>query len=425
MTRGIFDGFEGYQTPTESDFKRALTQGLVVPDTNVLLNLYRYTAQARNEMLGVLGQLPQLWVPHRVMQEFWQNREAVTRGILEYAKRTCKELDGERQSAHDLIRTWARQVSASTERCDQILADLQACFDGIAELITGSVDAESAKSAAKTQSDPVLSRLDKLLHGRIGEPIPEKERDAVFKEAKRRLENNVPPGYKDKEKGAARGSGDYILWEQTLRQAAEAKRDVVFVTGDVKEDLWRGTHGPRTELIDELRERAGARLFMVRPDRLLELARTALGAEVSEDSLKDVATVASATNGTSWTRGSIATLLHELDAAGNVQAAVIRYAAAHGGFVDRETVFEICDFPSDRKLNGFTRPVRRISGYLKDASLVSEDAVDVLEPVYDSGAWVQASGFRIPDEVIPLVLAVDGSDAASGRIVGEGVEVAR
>jgi hypothetical protein len=41
-SRGLFEGFEGYCTPTLDDYRRVLTEGLVVPDANVLLTLYRY-----------------------------------------------------------------------------------------------------------------------------------------------------------------------------------------------------------------------------------------------------------------------------------------------------------------------------------------------------------------------------------------------
>ncbi|WP_374225410.1 PIN-like domain-containing protein [Streptomyces sp. AC602_WCS936] len=42
----------------------------------MLLNLYRYTEQARTDLLGALGALGnRLWVPHQVLTEFWANRE--------------------------------------------------------------------------------------------------------------------------------------------------------------------------------------------------------------------------------------------------------------------------------------------------------------------------------------------------------------
>jgi hypothetical protein len=45
--QGLFEGFAGYRTPSTDDYRRVLTEGLVVPDTNVLLNLYRYNAQTQ------------------------------------------------------------------------------------------------------------------------------------------------------------------------------------------------------------------------------------------------------------------------------------------------------------------------------------------------------------------------------------------
>src|SRR5262245_49579991 len=74
---GLYDQFDGYRTPTEHDYRRLLTAGMVVPDANVLLNLYRYNDQTRADVLAVLERLGDcLWVPHQVMVEFWRNRES-------------------------------------------------------------------------------------------------------------------------------------------------------------------------------------------------------------------------------------------------------------------------------------------------------------------------------------------------------------
>jgi hypothetical protein len=53
--RDLFDDFGAFRTPTTDDFTSVLTHGLVAPDANVLLNLYRYTEQARGDLLRALG----------------------------------------------------------------------------------------------------------------------------------------------------------------------------------------------------------------------------------------------------------------------------------------------------------------------------------------------------------------------------------
>jgi hypothetical protein len=55
--RGLYDGFEAYRTPSDDDYRDLLTRGTVVVDTNVLLNLYRYNAQTRADLVAVLERL--------------------------------------------------------------------------------------------------------------------------------------------------------------------------------------------------------------------------------------------------------------------------------------------------------------------------------------------------------------------------------
>src|ERR1700685_3124664 len=76
---GIFDhGFASYRTVQDADYASLLTSGLVILDTNVLLNLYRYHERTRSELVGVLAQLgDRLWIPHHVMGEFWRRRSTL------------------------------------------------------------------------------------------------------------------------------------------------------------------------------------------------------------------------------------------------------------------------------------------------------------------------------------------------------------
>jgi hypothetical protein len=68
--RTIFDGFEGYQVPSNDEADLALRSGVVVVDTNALLNLYRYNERTRDDLFRVLESLgTRLWVPHQVMLE--------------------------------------------------------------------------------------------------------------------------------------------------------------------------------------------------------------------------------------------------------------------------------------------------------------------------------------------------------------------
>jgi PIN like domain len=69
------DVFAHFYPPEEKDIAAALQTGLVVPDTNVLLDLYRMQAEARAQLFGALEKLgTRLWIPHQVGLEFHRNR---------------------------------------------------------------------------------------------------------------------------------------------------------------------------------------------------------------------------------------------------------------------------------------------------------------------------------------------------------------
>src|SRR5664279_341625 len=64
--------------PTTQEYKDAWSKGLFVFDTNVLLNLYRYHKDTREELLKIIDKLSdRIWIPFHVALEFQRNRLTV------------------------------------------------------------------------------------------------------------------------------------------------------------------------------------------------------------------------------------------------------------------------------------------------------------------------------------------------------------
>jgi hypothetical protein len=417
--RGIFTGFEEYLQPTEEDYRAVLTAGLVVLDTNVLLNLYRYNVKVQDELVDLFGRLgDHVWVPRQVLVEFWRNREAVLEESDRGAEAIVDELREHEKKTLEAFRRWARRFALQDEEAS-LLSD--AVSEGFARMCEGIQKlAEDDATAEIGADDLVLEKLGTVLEGRVGAPMVADAYKAALKEGSRRVDGQEPPGYLDKGKARRPGkegaAGDYLVWEQVLVEAQARNVDVLFVTGDVKEDWWRIEHGqqrgPRPELADELRTRAGTRLFMLRPESLLRVAGRVLEFEVSDESLTEVKRVeeqlasrsrtADADSG--WTSDTLSALLERLAEEGwSVQADVIRLAAGNDGFLDRRSVYERGGFAENRSLRGFTRPVNRITQGMRDSGEIPEDAVDVLSPVYEPDGYGLASGFSVPQEICPLI----------------------
>ncbi|MFJ6676359.1 PIN-like domain-containing protein [Actinosynnema sp. NPDC091369] len=301
-TQGFLAGFEGYLSPSDQDFRAVLMSGMVVLDTNVLLNLYRFDEDARMDLLTILDRLRNnVWIPHQALEEFLRNREQtilsrsnIRRDALESLKKPVRALE-------HAMENWARGVGLPQEKLTKYLEQISSLHDALREAIEGPTAHDPLTSARDTNHDPVLASLRSIFEGRVGEALPNEEFVAALAEAKRRADEKIPPGYMDRDKPDHRGPGDYLVWEQTLREAARRSTDVLLVTSDMKEDWWRKVRGtpagPRVELVDELRRRAGVRLFMLQPQDFLTIAGRLLDVEVRPDSENQIASTAIGTSG--------------------------------------------------------------------------------------------------------------------------------
>ena len=188
----LFKGFEGYRTPKGDDYGRVLTHGLVVIDTNVLLNLYRYRPEARSDLLSVLAKLgDRLWVPHQVLVEFWRNRESAIRDPEDSAEETIEALDTHVNAAIKALRTWANRVAAPQERVTELIEELRQAFGSAKDVINESVDPDELNERRDTNRDALLQDLATLVNGRVGPPFGPEEHETAAAEGLRRLESRI------------------------------------------------------------------------------------------------------------------------------------------------------------------------------------------------------------------------------------------
>jgi hypothetical protein len=300
------DAFAGYYAPSEDDYKRLWEEGLIVLDTNVLLNAYRLPAAAREDLLSVLDLVKErLWIPHQVALEYQRKRLKVIAGqrkvtwsalekaesLLEDTKRNIQTLDLDK-----------RGLEISTEK---LLEDLKVTRDKLVEALKKVHESQLDVG----HSDPVRERLDVILAGKVG-PAPTSQEDlTILMEAgDLRYENKIPPGYSDadKEKNPSEASffydglkyerkfGDLILWRQILEYTKKSeKKSVMLVTSDQKEDWWwrekEMTVGPRPELVREIKTKGAVELFwMYSASQFLENAKKFAKAQVSEESVAEL-----------------------------------------------------------------------------------------------------------------------------------------
>ncbi|PXX60354.1 hypothetical protein DFR70_110195 [Nocardia tenerifensis] len=140
--------------------------------------------------------------------------------------------------------------------------------------------------------DPVRDALDTIIgESNMGAPLTAEEDEKRRKAAQARMEDKVPPGYKDF-KSKPDPLGDCLIWFELIEHAKATNRRILFVTDDVKEDFYVKLHGrtigPRIEMVTEMAEKSGQSYHQTTLEGFLRSANKYLDAEVAEETISTV-----------------------------------------------------------------------------------------------------------------------------------------
>jgi hypothetical protein len=308
----------------------------------------------------------------------------------------------------DTLERLAKQAGRDDAAWDELYENVDQLFASLRKAVDQSIP-DRIHANTPSAEDSILSRLNEMLKDRVLAKPVDAEWDALIGEGKQRVIDQRPPGYMDaaKTEHVEGPAGDFLVYWQACKAAAERGLDLIIITGDEKEDWWwrQGSTmiGPRTEMVKEFFDLSGGRrLFLLRPPELLSRSEV-LDVEVSLTSIEDAdrAHTGESWSPEAWTREAVLELLARLDSEGQVQADVIREAAGLGGAISREAVYNLCGYDETRMLRGFTRPVNRITTDLQHEGILASTVLPMLTSLYPDD--VRTSGFQIPPEVVTIL----------------------
>lgn len=300
--------FPQYDSSKKLDYKAIWRDAIFVFDTNVLLNLYRYQENTRDELLGVLSELSEkIWIPFHVALEFQRNRMKVIAAQGKKFSEIRKAIEKfEVTVISDLGKLNLRKRHTLIDP-DHFLSE----FEKLTKDFLNKLSAAQKTQQKLTEPDALKDKIESLFENRVGPPLPDQKTvDELFKNAEQRYKFKIPPGYMDSNKDEdspdefvhnniiyKRKFGDYLVWRQLLDFAKKSNnKTIVFVTDDAKEDWWQKynldgpkTVGPRPELIEEARISGGIDSFvMYNPEGFLQYSKDYLKTKISESTLEDV-----------------------------------------------------------------------------------------------------------------------------------------
>lgn len=242
--------FKEFSRLTEKEFKELWDNSIIVFDTNILLNLYKFSQKTRKIIFDMMSDLKgQLWLPYQVGCEFYIKRADQIDISNNEPKRIINELD-------------KVLTSLSTNSCfyDEL-------NEGVKKI---KEDIEKAAKSHKKDlyKDDIADLLEKIFDGRTGDEPAQTEQNKIKDDYKDKIKQGLYcVGYKDSSK-PENCAGDYFIWLQMLDVAKKQNKNLIFITEDNKNDWWqfstkRERIGARPELLKEFTRETGGKLFQI------------------------------------------------------------------------------------------------------------------------------------------------------------------
>lgn len=280
------ENFPGYFKLSEKEITNLWNKAIFTFDANILLNLYRYSDETREEFFKVLKKIKErIWITHQSAQEFFENRLNV--------------INQQEKSYKDAIST-LHSIETEFKKTRQhpfIDNNLLNKFSSLNKDICKELNKSKEFHNRRITDDHILSRIESLFDNKVGSEFSVEALDLIFKKGEVRFTNKIPPGFKDSGKkdnevNNNRKYGDFIVWKQILEKSKESKQAVILVTDDRKEDWWvrfKGkTVNPRPELIKEFKDFTSQSFHMYQSDRFLEFAKEYFDEAINERAIEEI-----------------------------------------------------------------------------------------------------------------------------------------
>lgn len=278
------DLFPGRYKPTTEEFQNLFKSCYFSFDTNVLLNLYGYSDDARADWFKVFNKISErIWLPFQVAKEFQENRLnriALERQKYDSVSDAIKEIDTKFHSELDKIWKFApREVTGWKSKISKLVGEA-----------SEKVDEYKKAHRDLSSDDEIRAKIDSLFYLKIGRRHTEDFLMNCAKESKARFEKKIPPGFADHKKDSNE-NGDYILWKELLTYTKEIKKPLIFVTDDKKLDWWEGSRGniigPHPELINEFFYETQQKFYLYDANRFLKAAKEHFNKEIKDWSIDE------------------------------------------------------------------------------------------------------------------------------------------
>lgn len=269
---------------TEKKLDDLINQGdtYIVFDTNVLLAAYQWRNATKEQIEKIINKFyneNKLKYSMQVIKEFSKNRVFLIRERINDVANEMDMLTNVTPLEKLIPILNGKEIYMKTQ-------EIQKDYIRYINLYRDQLKVIKDELKKLVSDDSFFNLIYNTAQGNIIKNYTNDELEELKIEGRRRFENKIPPGFKDKNKTNGNEYGDYILWKELM----SLRSNVIFVSNDEKAD-WclKSDDGEilttNLELLKEFFEETGGKNFIHIP--IIKLAQL-LNQNINQDVLADL-----------------------------------------------------------------------------------------------------------------------------------------
>ena len=277
--------YSGYSKKTEIELKELWKDSLITFDTNVILNLYRYSKSTRIAILELIKKFEkQIFLTYQVGLEYNRNRYEI--------------ISDQEKSHNDFLKKLKIiEDDLNSKESPPFLSDkLHKSLSKVFNNVESEVREHIGSFQKMPDNDEIFNKIDKLFNGKITEKFEKEKIKQIYQDGKLRFDKKIPPGYEDNKKPEDKKYGDLIFWLQILNKSKTENKSVILISDERKEDwIWKlkngKTIGPRQELIEEMKTFSGKDFHMYSSERFLNFGQMYFKESVNDKAIQEIESI--------------------------------------------------------------------------------------------------------------------------------------
>lgn len=236
---------------------------VVIFDTNVYLNIYRYSPEFTDFALKCIDEIKgNVIVPATVDMEYRKHRKSEYFAMKKRVQKASENIKSQVESSTKKIKNSCELLkSMQYPDIDELSKSLNLKLIELENEVEKFFEDRSVLDQIADYwngKDLVNELFKEIIKNGSMDPFSQEELYAICEEGEGRYEKQIPPGFKDaKNKDGIRKYSDLIIWKEIIKYAKENKVNVIFVTDDAKADWWEENNIFHSMLIEEFERETG------------------------------------------------------------------------------------------------------------------------------------------------------------------------